>query len=497
MGNQASTLARPLDAADSIRAHLSAGTSRPQGTAGTRAQDTVGAPPHDGTRHPSPQETASSYRPGPQAIALPAALQPPSGPPQSQQHSRSCSPPRSDAIAVPSSSDLISASPTNQSDHETNPSLRSFWRSLPPNHLTRRIFPKPEPERPPDTDEFDPSHPPSPKPFNPDCLGHQVGIYSAQTRALGDALDLIYEDLDAHGETVDTLAKNLGEYQRALATLLATPVTAESSPRARARASKAQRCGRKCFETIIAGIQERLSRLPPLGEIIREELNSTLRESLEQDSDAAGRYRRAHLQRRKEEADREGEKLAKERLFTPMMAMDLSSRSRWKSTKLPDQNEELQDKMMAQQTEFLRWKKDNPGVDLPEDYLMSPPPRWWGAFLKRGAWNKGGELLREELRFEMFGREIKKMQERVELDELLTRETRGVAKRRGEVWRLRGEVRRAMEDAGYGRDKFDWGTILGLEKGEEEVVDDGERKSWRSLLGSWERLCLIREGRGE
>lgn len=289
--------------------------------------------------------------------------------------------------------------------------------------------------------------------------------------------------MDAHRETVDTLAKKLGEYQRALATLLATPVTAESSPCARARASKARRCGRKCFETIIAGIQERLLRLPPLGEIIREELNSTLRESLEQDFDAAGRCRRARLQRRKEEADREGEKLVKERLFTPMMAMDLSSRSRWKSTKLPDQNEELQDKMMAQQTDFLRWKKDNPGVDLPEDDLMSPPPRWWGAFLKRGAWNKGGELLKEELRFEMFGREIKKMQERVELDELLTRETRGVVKRRGEVWRLRGEVRRAMEDAGYGRDKFDWGKILGLEKGEEEVVDDGEEEGLEEFVG--------------
>lgn len=35
--------------------------------------------------------------------------------------------------------------------------------------------------------------------------------------------------------------------------------------------------------------------------------------------------------------------------------------------------------------------------------------RWWGVFLKRGVWNKGGEFLKEEFRFEMFGWEIKKM----------------------------------------------------------------------------------------
>lgn len=69
------------------------------------------------------------------------------------------------------------------------------------------------------------------------------------------------------------------------------------------------------------------------------------------------------------------------------------------------------------------------------------------------------------------------------MDELLIREMRGVVKRRGEVWRLRGEVRRVMEDVGYGRDKFDWGKILGLEKGEEEVVDDGEEEGLEEFVG--------------
>ncbi|KAK0665924.1 hypothetical protein QBC41DRAFT_282082 [Cercophora samala] len=472
---------------------------RPSGAAGTpHGQDTTRAPPsHDATRHPNPQDTTGTPKSGssPSEHTPTPSASSPCGSPQSQQQQQpgSYSPPRSAPMTIASSINALIRGPSL--DHETNPSFASFWQAFPPAQLA----PSPPPSLPPpknkeqrtlEPDELDPSNPPPPKPINPDYLDHQVSIYSAQTSAFVTNTDITSEDLAVCNETLSALTANLASAQQTLTNLLVTPILPLFPPRSakKARAEQKRKGEVRCVKRDIAAIEERIPRLQELKVIITAELTATITKSLRQDFDSGGNVYRAQRERERQERKKREEGVMREEWFLPQLEMDLVSKSRWRGMR-PDERlvrerEEVKGPFLRQQMDFQRWYRAHPWEELPEDFLMRPLPRWWGVFRGRGVWvPPGGKRVgvREEVRFGEFVEELEKLRERVELDGLLIRETRGGGKRRGEYLMLTGEVRRAMEeggegDGGYYRDKVDWEELLGLEVyegGGEDCEDEG------------------------